>query len=342
MIPKELTASEAADLHSTVASAAKATTGQDVLKWWGSFFDEGREYLGKYGYFNRSEMLAQALPEAIDNSETFFVTGDMVRLARMAAPDLEAMPLFAHDMPASQMFIIFDKVPGFVHYDKFVEEHDDKLAKVPIRAISVMQSMIGVKHKHDDADYKAVEDGVSIVTWVDAADLAKTYDLIAVKNVGGLVPIDMTGWAFNTRWKTADEDEQVDELPNVDDPYRLLPFHLGTQRQVVLSIFLLMNQELYSGRERVSRHVARRWERSRRVPEDFSVAVTRLRRIHSGNGEDDVPPMGVLSHRFLVRGHWRRLHKGTDDERAIWISPYIKGDPSLPFVPKQRITVLDR
>lgn len=341
-----------------MAQALKTETGLNVVRTWGKYFDHGKVHLPSGAFFDRGDMLADALPDAVDRMETFLVVNEMIRLAQFAAPDLDGMPLFEHDLPASQMFIIFDRVPSLHHFDRYLEKEDEALLKVPVRALTVMRSKINVMtgprsrvtsridegELPDPSTDVVLEDGISVITWVDGAELQREYskpDLEwHITGVGGLVPIDMTGWAFNTPWSTAEDGVEVPDRPSLANP--LLPYHLGTQRQVILSLFLLMNQTIYSSRERVGRKVARRWMRAREVPDDYSVAVTRLRRMDSPHSDNEVMPDGFLSHRFFVRGHWRRLHRGTEDERAIWIKPYIKGPEDRPFIQKHRVTVMDR
>lgn len=46
-----------------------------------------------------------------------------------------------------------------------------------------------------------------------------------------------------------------------------------------------------------------------------------------------------LDHRFIVRGHWRNqaCGAGRREHRLTWVAPYIKGDPSLPFIKREKV-----
>lgn len=168
---------------------------------------------------------------------------------------------------------------------------------------------------------------------------------------GPLVPLDFTAWAYGTQWSTMswerrielDEEAQrtgVDQI--ITDSGQCSP-HVGEHRRLLMSILLLMKEEVYRERMQPDRAARRRWKASSvNRPEDYCVTVTRLRRIHDGG---DHPPSGeehYYSHRWAVRGHWRRIHKGTPEERAVWVRPHIKGPEHAPFVPKGRVTMLDR
>jgi hypothetical protein len=71
-----------------------------------------------------------------------------------------------------------------------------------------------------------------------------------------------------------------------------------------------------------------------------SGVVVRLRRPeHVSRHEDEGEAR--YSHRFIVSGHWRN-QAVRDGHRLTWIAPYVKGDPDLPLVVKQRVVVVDR
>lgn len=76
---------------------------------------------------------------------------------------------------------------------------------------------------------------------------------------------------------------------------------------------------------------------------DREVLVVRLRRERSKPTDDEHGPANY-SHRFIVSGHWRnQFYPASGEHRQIYISPYVKGDESLPLVVKpRRAFVLNR
>jgi hypothetical protein len=139
-------------------------------------------------------------------------------------------------------------------------------------------------------------------------------------------------------------------VDDVDDEGRhVLPaaeIHELAQRTVkwLRTFWRLMQQRIGHPRvERPDRAVARRLARSKApVPISTEVQVITLRRY----AEAQEPVGGAdpsWSHRWMVGGHWRnQYYPSLDDHRQIWIAPYVKGDPSLPLVIKDRVYRWDR
>lgn len=74
-------------------------------------------------------------------------------------------------------------------------------------------------------------------------------------------------------------------------------------------------------------------------PDECSIRVVDLR-VYDYPDDDDREERDEpfqYSHRFRVRGHWRTLHRGTPQERPVWVEGYVKGDPSLPLIERDYV-----
>jgi hypothetical protein len=106
--------------------------------------------------------------------------------------------------------------------------------------------------------------------------------------------------------------------------------------------FRLMQQQIsVQHRQQPLRPVRRQAKRYGFVERDM--LVVRLRRERSKPTEDEHGPANY-TYRFIVSGHWRnQWYPASSEHRQIWISPYVKGDESLPLVLKpRRAFVLNR
>ncbi len=103
----------------------------------------------------------------------------------------------------------------------------------------------------------------------------------------------------------------------------------------------LMQQPLTSlVKEEPPRQMRRRLERQN-IP-DRHVTVVTLRR-KAGERQSDTEVQ--WSHRWLVRGHWRKQWYGSGEDRvqrSIWIHPHIKGPDDAPLLVREHIYSLER
>ena len=63
-----------------------------------------------------------------------------------------------------------------------------------------------------------------------------------------------------------------------------------------------------------------------------TIDISRLRALQAKQREAGG---GQLTHRFMVRGHWRRAAKGWKDQRPRWIEPYWKGPDMAAIVERE-------
>ena len=50
----------------------------------------------------------------------------------------------------------------------------------------------------------------------------------------------------------------------------------------------------------------------------------------------------ALPVRFVVRGHWRRLHDRDGDPYRIWIHAHLKGSDDAPLLGGEKVAILAR
>jgi hypothetical protein len=115
----------------------------------------------------------------------------------------------------------------------------------------------------------------------------------------------------------------------------------------IFSTFVMMEQRIAvttrQEPDRAARKRRRKWNQDA-LDNLVETVVVHLRRRESSHHESDEEREKKdveWTHRWMVDGHWRRIHQGTDNERAIWISPHIKGPEELPLVIKDRVYHFD-
>jgi hypothetical protein len=68
------------------------------------------------------------------------------------------------------------------------------------------------------------------------------------------------------------------------------------------------------------------------------VAVVTLRRKTATGGSNDEAQEVEWSHRWVVRGHWRRQwHPRLQSHRPIWINEHVKGPDDKPLLVREKV-----
>lgn len=337
-LPANLTPSQACDLHLAQLDWAGTRDAEVVLKRFSDAFGRNQPY--DWGEFTTGAYMAHTLKQKLGGADTFYVTAEMLLMASEAAVDLEGMPLFERDVVSDNMLIILD-LNGGVGYDNYDKYDPEIRGNYAVRAIHVCRERGIIRVVQDGVAQPEPEnllDGVSVFTYFDVNQTTHHPNdegrLISDFTPAPMFPGDFTAWAYGRRWERRDSSEQTLTIHRLSD-------HVADQRRLLLSILLLMAEERYTQRERPDRPAIRRWQRSGlKLPEDMCVSVTRLRRPHRRAPLDE-GSAHRYSHQWLVRGHWRRLHKDTPAERAVWVEPYIKGPEGAPFIVKRKLTRLE-
>ncbi len=154
----------------------------------------------------------------------------------------------------------------------------------------------------------------------------------------GNVPLSITPWTFGSDTVGAFE-RAADERIKDDDRRNAQRFALSTR--VAVATLLLMDQTLtHTTRTPLDRPARKRalkagWQHQ---PE---VQVVTLRRVRAA-GPEHGREVG-WSCRWVVRQHWRTLHRGTVDERTVLVPSYIKGPEDKPLkAPAPRVWAVVR
>ncbi len=136
-------------------------------------------------------------------------------------------------------------------------------------------------------------------------------------------------------------------IPFGDDWAHADPPTLELMRQAQILWQLAKQPIVTPEREPVDRATRKRAAKAGKVVSD--VTVLRLRKVSPHRPKDGEEPGPGYSHRFPVAGHWRDQHYATKGDayiegvrnpashRQIWIESYVKGDPELPLVVKNRV-----
>jgi hypothetical protein len=110
----------------------------------------------------------------------------------------------------------------------------------------------------------------------------------------------------------------------------------------IIAMWRLMQQTITDVRTEAVDRPLRKAARKRNMKSDeVSVIALRKRKYIDGEGESNIE----WSHRWLVRGHWRKQPcktNGEPDTRVIWIHPHIKGPEDKPLLVRDRVYSLER
>lgn len=313
--PKALTPSEACDMHIDLATWFRSDIGREYVE---AFNGADHQLAPGEGRPLEQSASSEFLISAVDRADTFYVTAEMQQIAMEAAVDLDGMPLFRHDLPSqSSTMILFDTSAGYT-YDFGLDREQVELRGLLLIPITTVRSQDGTSGP-----------GCMFVVFYDLDDMiAKQSRYVDHQaTTGPMLYGDWTSWRFDLPWS----------------PETIGDALLAEHRRFWMSLLLLMQEERYTERERPERATRKRWQRaSLNVPDDLCVSVTRLRRPHRRSEPGDGNGDARYSHQWVVRGHWRRIHKGTDDERAVFVHPYIKGPEGAPFVQKRKLSRLEK
>lgn len=129
--------------------------------------------------------------------------------------------------------------------------------------------------------------------------------------------------------------------------WRTSPFGSPTCAEVILLVFMLVNEELRMlNREEVvvtaglppkAKAQVRKKDRQSKVTVVNLRAVIRKQLEEVREHEDKAARS--LHHRFVVRGHWRNqaVGVGRTDHRLTYIAPFVKGPEGAPFMHKDKV-----
>lgn len=143
-------------------------------------------------------------------------------------------------------------------------------------------------------------------------------------------PVYTSGWGFGLSWDPALREESYVLTPAGEFERRFWLTTFRTLAEEVMAPVLVPR----AARRRAGRLLSK-------VPD---VVVADLRRVKYPVKEQRLTDGSTVmwSHRWKVRGHQRTLHRGTPQERTIWVREYEKGPEGAPLIEKDRVYRLAR
>jgi hypothetical protein len=257
---------------------------------------------------------ADALWAAVVGGETWYVESDFCQLITAALETWPHEPLLPTDVPVPSGFVLFEEALTKT------DAHGNTLA---VRG--------------------AVWSG-------DAPELAFGEPETEMKS----------GLLFVWLGHGGDHDDYADQMPTLlaNNPayysglhFYSLGFHayseleesrFPTEGTILQVLWRLTNQRIpFTSEESMPRQLRRQGERKGLENAD-KVVVMRLPRRESGLVGGAEGGLARYSHRFIVSGHWRnQFYPSLAHHRQIWIAPFVKGDPELPLVVKERAVLAE-
>ena len=309
----------------------------------------------------------------LDLAEAFYVAPSLLDLVKGAAISMPDETLLPQDLPADTGFLW---VPGGF------QTYDVRGQQMSVNAITWHRHGDGVEvamwtDKHDPVDAVAAGwrgtarwNDVPRLTLCDRKRIRFGHDLPHQITIGADVPPELgAGMKFTVADTPATDGADDTDGPgevslkwtwNGDRPLdEVLADHDMTHDEFtqmfsptpgpnpilrcLLATWRLMQQTMTTvEKEEVPRNVRRRLERMN-VPEKHVSVIGLRKRPSHGDGTSDVQ----WSHRWVVRGHWRRTpykdpESGETVYRHIYINPHIKGPDSAPLLIRDRVYALVR
>lgn len=298
----------------------KSARGPAWFQAWG----EMRRRDGAPVYIESPEARAHHEVITLAGARTYFVTEDMLALARHATETMPDEALLESDLPAPNGFLVFER--GVVFPD--------------VRGSQVVLTAFAWR--------RGVSDGRPYLFWTYYSDVEDDRD--DYRRAHGPTTRD---YVFPVTCALLAEDLEVFGEPaaTAEDIVGHYVHAAGVEsvkRTLVVmhdlprALFSLLNSSITeAASERASRPVRRRLEKAK-SPVTGDVVVIRLRRAHH---EADAPATGSVewSHRWIVSGHWRNAWRpSVGAHRRVWIAPFVKGPEDRPLVVTRKVHVLER
>lgn len=334
------------------------------LDYWSKIGDEIHldytyRFLRTYGAFARmddanrayaAKLFADTEAEMWNRAPTTLLTSDVKRTIGEAAIDAPDEVLKPELVPVTHGVVMSpDLEPLFIY--ESVDEVDGEEEAIPIVALAwAFQDNIGIPN--EDRSVREQPGGVDLWLYTLASDMNERYaDELSNDSKERLAHLhlvitDRAPWAFGLEWHAADDflSRDVDGWHLAPDGSMQVDPHIGALRHWLIALWTFMAEEIIvMPRVDPPRHHRKRLDRAGRmapIPEDGILRIAHLRRTkrveREHDDEEGEPPN--WSHRWYVRGHWRRLASG----RLTYVRGHIKGPDDRPLVLKHNIMAVHR
>lgn len=176
------------------------------------------------------------------------------------------------------------------------------------------------------------------IKWVDEHHMRRTQ--------GPLNIYDFSGWTFGQPWAEVPYGTPEGEKGFVDGVFQTHPI-VNQVRRILLSTWRMLGQRIVRVETNgLGKNHPTRKRASRMMPCTGDILIIRLRREFSPRRQlEELGEPGEVwwTHRWTVRGHWRRP-KGSapDAPKSEFVSPYVKGPAHLPLIMKDKIFSLEQ
>jgi len=266
---------------------------------------------------------------------TTLIERDIVELVAQGAEVMPTATLLPETLPYPHGIVMMPNNGTLFEYE-VPADLEVGIEAVPVVAIGwETNDRIMKKTPDGSIDYCP---GVTIWLYLPTTFLKSDGSLFAKNIVNlGIAPTDVIPWAFNSGWTIREENRRGnpeitwDEQGNMEaDP------HVVAARKFMLSLWSFMRDEIVQApRQHLPRNLSRR---ASRTPIVADLRILKLRKVRRPGSECGGETERQYSHRWLVRGHWRKLSSG----RLTWVTAHIKGPPDAPFVFKNDIVAVTR
>lgn len=260
-------------------------------------------------------------------AELYYVTADMTTLAVVAGQSLPSFKLQREDLPSDYGILVFEKP---------IDTTRLSLGPTAERT-SIVACAWGPVPRGQVRDGSA---GLWMSWWADQDYTRRLALALGKWTRQELDAIDMLnplhiGYDDETIWWFGKED---DGQQGLGDSQNALVRSMATVR----AAWLLMNQEVASV-HRLTVNKAQLRVMKRKKLDPHSVRIVSLRRRHTEGYGDDQGDGRHYTHRWAVRGHWRKQWYPTrNDHVPIWIQPHIKGPEGAPLLTGDVVNVWRR
>lgn len=329
---------------------------ENYLDLWASR-DEGTRYVFPHKPFGSTSIpwsgsdIAQDFRRTLAVTENFFVGKDVMRAVSLAASAMPPEVLHRDDMPSENGFLLFEEpwsvdlaevgrygsmpIRGLLWSTRSVgKEEPARMGVVVWALIDIRQSNLASFWRYADTPValeSLTKAGLTLIPGTVFSSAFGCYSLEMVRQRQGwiiasddpsieLSQVDRYTWRFTS----TSVDEEVRPEPLLGFLQALWTF----QRQEIAPI------ERLHLRKTMARMLVRRMM----IPNPVSVIHLRRRAPGSDTGSSY-----ALSHRFIVRGHWRRqFYSSEQRHRSIWINPHVKGPDGAPWLVRDRVNAVVR
>lgn len=253
--------------------------------------------------------VTRTLCSFLPHCPTYYVSADMVAVARRAGETLPPGTDIRTAAPSSEGFMYFDAPI----YRQSVSDDDDEDSSI-----------------QQDLDINTVIWWTSKVVWreIEGTDGASTMDMTP----------DATGTPVlhAMQIQLGRDGSRTHRMINIG----LNPLNDGLPEKAedasLWATWILMQQSLVVSENATPERPERK--RCMRAQVQPQYVIVRLRRIEQ-RGEQEEDSAVNWSHRWLVGGHWRQqYYPSRGGNSPIWINPYVKGPEGKPLVVKEKVT----